>query len=128
MGSTTLANMKYFVFLALAMGLMACSGPQSAQSLSPEAFEAAITRSDAQLVDVRTRREYQQGHIEGAILIDYLQRSTFRSTFEELDKGRPVYIYCRRGPRSRKAARILEDMGFGEVYELQGGYLAWTKK
>jgi rhodanese-related sulfurtransferase len=120
--------MKNLIVITLLMGLAACSRPQYVQPLQPEAFEAAITQSDVQLVDVRTRKEYLQGHIEGAIHIDYLQRSSFRSKFEKLEKDQPVYLYCLRGPRSRKAARILHDMGFSEVYDLQGGYRAWLRK
>ena len=48
-----------------------------------------------------------------------------KSYFEKLDMSKPVYIYCRSGARSRKAAHKLADMGFKEIYDLQGGYSKW---
>lgn len=83
------------------MGRTACSRPQFAQPLQPEAFEKAITDSDVPLVDARIRKEYVQGPIKSAVLIDYLQHSPFRSNFEKLDKERTVNLGCIRGPRSR---------------------------
>lgn len=47
---------------------------------------------------------------------------------EKLDKEKPVYIYCRSGGRSGKAAKQLADEGFTEIYDLDGGILEWNKK
>jgi rhodanese-related sulfurtransferase len=45
----------------------------------------------------------------------------------KLDKKKPVAVYCRSGMRSANAANILKEMGFKKIYNLDGGYLAWTK-
>lgn len=93
--------------------------------LSPADFKAAISKKKVQLVDVRTAREYNGGHIGKAINIDFFQGSSFKQAFEKLDKSKPVYLYCRSGARSRKAAQKALDMGFEMIYDLKGGYMAW---
>ncbi|NND78860.1 MAG: rhodanese-like domain-containing protein, partial [Maribacter sp.] len=49
----------------------------------------------------------------------------FKQAFEKLDKSKPVYLYCRSGSRSKKAAQKVLDMGFVKVYDLKGGYMRW---
>lgn len=93
--------------------------------LSVEEYKKAVNNNDVQLVDVRTPREFRGGHIARAINIDYFQGTAFEEAFEKLDKGKPVYLYCRSGNRSLKAARKLVSMGFEKVYDLQGGILKW---
>lgn len=88
--------------------------------------EALVSNSDIQLVDVRTPKEFQEGHIENAILIDY-KSEDFSKKIQELDKDKPVYLYCRSGNRSGKASLILIASGFEEIIDLEGGYLAWSK-
>ncbi len=99
--------------------------PDKFEALDKNAFKAAIQNKKVQLVDVRTPREYKAGHIGKAINIDFFQERDFKASFGKLDKGKPVYLYCRSGSRSRKAARKVLDMGFGKVYDLQGGYMQW---
>lgn len=70
------------------------------------------------LVDVRTPAEYTLGHIEGAINIPV---DDLRTRLDELDKTKPLYIYCQSGQRSYLATRILAGNGF-DVSHLAGGY------
>ena len=93
--------------------------------LDKNAFKAAIQQKKIQLVDVRTPREYKGGHIGKAINIDLFQGSSFKQVIEKLDKSKPVYLYCRSGSRSKKAAQKILDMGFEKVYDLKGGYMHW---
>jgi rhodanese-related sulfurtransferase len=93
--------------------------------LDKNAFKAAIRQKKVQLVDVRTPREYKGGHIGKAINIDLFQGSSFKQAIEKLDKSKPVYLYCRSGSRSKKAAQKILDMGFEKVYDLKGGYMHW---
>ncbi|MFD2696878.1 rhodanese-like domain-containing protein [Mesonia sediminis] len=94
--------------------------------LSKTKFAKAIEKKGVQLVDVRTPGEYQDGTIKDAQLIDYKQPKTFDSKFAALDKDKPVYLFCRSGARSQAAAKKLVEMGFKEIYDLEGGYLNWT--
>ncbi|MCP4975567.1 MAG: rhodanese-like domain-containing protein [Maribacter sp.] len=94
--------------------------------LDKNTFKEAIQQKKVQLVDVRTPREYKGGHIGKAINIDLFQGGSFKQAFEKLDKNKPVYLYCRSGSRSKKAAQKLLDMGFEMVYDLKGGYMSWS--
>ena len=93
--------------------------------LDKNAFKAAIQQKKIQLVDVRTPREYKGGDIGKAINIDLFQGGSFKQVIEKLDKSKPVYLYCRSGSRSKKAAQKILDMGFEKVYDLKGGYMHW---
>ena len=79
--------------------------------------------NNVQLIDVRTSEEFNAGHIEGAINIDFKNEEVFYQSFQRLDKKNPVYVYCRSGNRSKKSADKLLEMGFSKVYDLKGGYI-----
>ncbi|WP_222982978.1 rhodanese-like domain-containing protein [Flagellimonas meishanensis] len=98
---------------------------ESIKILDPETYKKAIAKPKVQLVDVRTAREFNAGHIKGAQNMDFFQRSTFEAGFSKMDKSQPVYLYCQSGNRSQKAAKRLLRMGFTEVLDLKGGYKAW---
>jgi len=110
--------------------LVACEAQQNdtTEILSATEFKEAVINKDVQLVDVRTLKEYDDGAIGDAINIDFLQNDSFTNQFEKLDKEEPVYIYCRSGNRSGKAAKQLEKMGFKEIYDLKGGYMNYPYK
>lgn len=93
--------------------------------IEPATFKTEITTQDVQLVDVRTAAEYSEGYIEDAENIDVLAPG-FEDKFSNYDKDQPIYIYCRSGSRSQKAAAKLVEMGFKDIYDLKGGYLNWT--
>lgn len=79
-----------------------------------------------QLIDVRTPEEFFENNIEGSQNID-ISSKDFEQKVAQLDQNKPIYVYCRKGSRSRKAAQKLEDLGFTEIYDLKGGILEWNK-
>ena len=94
-------------------------------SIGPELFEDMLNQtSNPQLIDVRTPAEFADGYLEGAKLID-ISQPNFETLINQLDKSRPVFVYCRLGRRSLTAARILEKNDFKLVYNLEGGIVAW---
>ena len=93
--------------------------------LSVSEYKEAIASKDVQLIDVRTAQEFHAGHIKNAKNIDFFQHGLFNEKFSKLDKTRPVYLYCRSGNRSQHAARKLLAMGFTDIYDLKGGFMAW---
>jgi thioredoxin 1 len=96
------------------------------QTISPDDFQKKLAESkQAQLLDVRTPTEYEEGYIEGAINIDW-RSADFAEKAAKLDKSKPVLVYCLGGGRSAAAAAKLREMGFVEVYNLDGGYMKWT--
>ncbi|WP_317126850.1 rhodanese-like domain-containing protein [Arenibacter aquaticus] len=93
--------------------------------LDPSDFSEAISGKKVFLVDVRTPNEYGAGHIKNAINIDIFNAGNFERSFEKMPREEPVYLYCRSGARSQRAARKLVGMGFEKVYDLKGGYMRW---
>lgn len=93
--------------------------------LDTKAYKQAVLGKNVQLVDVRTQREFRSGHIGKAVNIDFFKGGAFDRAFEKFDKQKPVYLYCRSGNRSQKAARKLVALGFEKVYDLKGGILQW---
>ncbi|HRP57748.1 thioredoxin domain-containing protein [Agriterribacter sp.] len=77
-----------------------------------------------QIIDVRTPEEFQSGHIATAKNIN-IYDTDFKDQLKKLNKEEPVFVYCKVGGRSAKAAKTLQDMGFVNVYDLQGGMMAW---
>jgi rhodanese-related sulfurtransferase len=116
--------MKSTLLLISFIGLLS-SVCFSQEKLSPEAFQQKIKNTPkAQVIDVRTPSEFETAHLKNAQNINYYD-FTFRSQLEKLDKNQPVFVYCKAGPRSQRALAIFKEMGFKQMYELQGGFLAW---
>lgn len=127
-------NMKKIaVLFALTVILLftACKDKSIAQEikvLTPVEFHDAMAQNkDVQVVDARTLQEFEEGHLQNALNIDVLE-TDFSKEAEKLDMEKPVYVYCRSGKRSAKAALILKDLGFKEIYDMQGGYLLWESE
>ena len=78
------------------------------------------------IIDIRTPQEFAQGHIEGAVNINYFGRS-FLEEVSKFDKKKPIFIYCRSGNRTSSASRKMLNQGFNEVADLQGGIINWAK-
>lgn len=116
--------------LLMAVILVSCSNGQEkkdgpiAENVNVEAF--AKRTESAQLLDVRTPGEWSEGIIEGAIMADFYEDS-FKSELEKLDKNKPVAVYCKSGGRSGQTMSMMAEMGFKEVYNLDGGIGAWNK-
>jgi thioredoxin 1 len=76
------------------------------------------------LIDVRTPAEFQAGHIESAKNIDY-NNPNFESELGKIDKNKTVFVYCLSGGRSSAAVSSIENKGFKNIIELEGGMMAW---
>lgn len=115
--------------MALFTGCLTSCGQQDIKSVDADEFEKTISRDGVQLLDVRTEAEFSEGHIASDKVknIDSRQPDFIEQADGELDKGRPVAVYCRSGRRSMDAARLLAKRGF-EVINLKGGILEWQEK
>lgn len=90
-----------------------------------KAKELLRTKKNMLVVDVRTPQEYESEHLEYAKLIDY-KSGRFKEEISKIDLNRPVLLYCRTGKRSALAMQEMVDMGFKEVYNMQGGIMKWN--
>ena len=85
-----------------------------------------IQDSDYTLIDVRTQDEFDLGHIDGAINLDFYSE-TFQNDILSLPKNETIVLYCRTNNRSSKTANILKENGFKEISVLEGGITEWVK-
>jgi rhodanese-related sulfurtransferase len=97
------------------------------QDVSVNEFNDILSENDdVVLIDIRTLDEFYSGHIENALNIDFYS-SSFRNELDSLDKNKTYLIYCRTGSRTMQASRMMRDLGFEEVYVLEGGINAWVR-
>ncbi|MEE9415051.1 MAG: rhodanese-like domain-containing protein [Acidimicrobiales bacterium] len=80
--------------------------------------------ADLVVLDVRTPEEFAEGHLEGAIMIDFYD-DDFADQLAELDPSKSYLLYCRSGNRSGQTTPILKDLGFDDVADLDGGIGTW---
>ena len=85
-----------------------------------------IQDSDYTLIDVRTQDEFDLGHIDSAINLDFYSE-TFQNEILSLPKNETIVLYCRTNNRSSKTANILKENGFKEISVLEGGITEWVK-
>ena len=93
-------------------------------NMGVDEFQTLIANPAVQLLDVRTRDEYDDGHIAGATLVDVNDTTFVDQAMAVLDPQRQVAVYCRSGRRSARAASLLTARGF-KVTNLDGGVMAW---
>lgn len=89
--------------------------------------ELQKVQTEVQLIDVRTPEEFESGHLESAVNIN-IKDSDFESKVGAYDRSKPIYVYCKKGGRSASAAKKLKEMGFEEIYDLEGGITNWVDK
>jgi len=79
------------------------------------------------ILDVRTPEEYAEGHIEGAVNMDFYHPG-FQVELNKLDKTKTYLVYCRTGNRSGQAFELMKEQRFTEVYHMDGGIVSWRKE
>ena len=100
------------------------------ETISPKEANALIQNEkdspDFVILDIRTPREFNTGHLEGAALIDFYSND-FLKKMQALDKNKTYLIYCRSANRSTKAFSLVKDMGFKSLYNLNQGIIGWEQ-
>ena len=97
---------------------------KEAPMIEPDEFEKGMKRNKAVIVDVRMPQEFETGHMEGAININFFDPN-FKNQLLDLDKNKKYYFYCKNDSRSERAAEFLLQNDYPEAYVLKGGYDAW---
>lgn len=94
--------------------------------ISAVELAAQIQKNEAPfLLDVREPQEFEQAHIDGAVLIPL---RTLSEHLNEVPKDKPVVVVCRSGNRSCQGTIFLMEHGFTNVKNLDGGMIAWSKR
>jgi rhodanese-related sulfurtransferase len=117
-------NKLFTIISGLFILMSSCTFAQNKNDIEITEFKTKIASQKYILVDVRTESEFDDGHIKGAINIDYFS-STFSDEISDLGLETPVLVYCKSGNRSGKAMKIMNDLRFKEVKNLIGGYKSW---
>ena len=93
--------------------------------LDKETFAADMKKSGAVILDVRMPGEFDQGHIEGAVNINFFDPE-FKHKLLDLNKSSKYYIYCKNETRSKMSMKFMLDNDFKDVYVLKKGYEEWN--
>ncbi|AMA49460.1 MULTISPECIES: thioredoxin [Flavobacterium] len=122
--------MKKFLFNTFCTALIfftSCKGQNNSitDHLEPKVFAEKTANTDGYILDVRTPQEYNSQHLDKAINIDY-NAADFENKLSQLDKNKPVYLYCLSGGRSTKAMAKMSTMGFKEIHNMTGGIMKWN--
>ncbi|MEO9893221.1 rhodanese-like domain-containing protein [Aurantibacter sp.] len=107
-------------FLLLMISSCAQSKEKPITELSQNDVDSGI------LIDVRTPDEFKAGHLDNALNMNWFDED-FKNKFQDIPKDKTIYVYCKMGGRSAKAANLLDSLGYENVINLTGGYDAYAK-
>lgn len=120
--------MKTLLATIILAGLLSCqSSKPGFRSVSVDDFQHLIADSSVIRLDVRTAKEFDEGHIPNAVNIDVLQPDFLQKSLSSLPRKRTIAVNCRSGKRSKKAAELLAKKGY-KVVELDAGFNGWIEE
>ncbi len=102
------------------------TGDDTAESLEPSAFGSDMKRSNSVILDLRFPAEYEQGHIDGAINVNFFD-GNFQTNILKLDRSKKYFLYSKSDPETYRAGIFMKQNGFKDVSTLKGGYAAWQE-
>ena len=111
-------------FLLIALAAPAVATELRAPIAPADAAAAIASDTPPQVLDVRTAEEFAQGHLPSATLIPH---DELAARLAELDRDRPVLVYCRSGRRATDAEKVLAANGF-DVRQIEGSWLRWQEE
>ena len=97
------------------------------QASTKQLMQEMSTGQQVHIVDVREQDEFERGHIPGAL---FMPRGFLELRIENTipDRTARIYLYCGGGNRSALAARSLQEMGYTDVFSLEGGFSQWQRE
>ncbi len=117
--------MKYlkYVTISLCFFLNACSASEDdvIHKIDAAQVKEMLDHDTAIVVDVRSKEEYEEGHLPDAQNVPLNEIDKADALYE---KDAPLIVYCRSGARSAQAAQSLKEAGFTDIYDM-GGILDW---
>ena len=121
--STTLC----LLLLTIAFNSACQNKEQTNNLISADSLKLMLNTEHGILLDVRTPKEFAEGHIRGAININFYDEN-FSAALDTLDKKKQYEVYCRSGGRSGESVDMMSKKGFKKIYDLDGGILKWEEK
>ncbi len=118
-------NKKIIVSLVLMLAVLsACSASKSIMQMTGEELDAILNDSSRKeqylVIDVRTRGEYEEGHVRHSINIPLNELAQREDLYSAFKNKKSIVVICRSGSRSMAAARTLKTMGYDNVYNAPG--------
>jgi len=125
--------LRVTVILFLTASIVGCNNKKPSKTTTQHGEISVISpiefkekSENAIVIDIRTPKEFADGHLEGAVNVNYFDK-TFLDEITKYDKTKPIFIYCRSGNRTSSASKKVSNLGFENVYDLQGGIKNWAK-
>jgi rhodanese-related sulfurtransferase len=113
-------------FLFILLIFISCGNVNQTSIKHIAGSEFLELNDDFELIDVRTKSEYESGFIESGLNIDFFS-DNFESDILSLNKNSKIILYCRTNNRSTKTANLLKKNGFKDISVIQGGITDWVK-
>ncbi|MFQ3231219.1 rhodanese-like domain-containing protein [Reinekea sp.] len=112
------------VWVGLALLLMKTEGARGGQALSPQQVTQKINNEDAKVIDIRTKDEFNKGHLPNAINIP---ARDVQKRIGELEpfKDQPIILICKTGTTAGATGAVLAKEGFSSLFKMRGGILEW---
>jgi phage shock protein E len=104
----------------LGIGMFNLFSKSDDTNLTVEEFKEMFQEDEGVVIDVRTKDEYNAGHLEITDAQYDIINGDFQDKLSELDKDKTYYLYCRSGNRSGQAAKMMKNQGFEKVYNIGG--------
>ena len=117
-------NRIAILFLIFIFSCELLSSPET--NIISESDFIELHDSEYTLIDVRTQDEFDSGHINSAINLDFYS-DTFKNDILSLPKNETIVLYCRTNNRSSKTATILQENGYRDILVIKGGINEWVK-
>lgn len=125
--------MHYLFFMVLASLLLSSSPLFASEGFrdvdvkeAAEMVSREKNNSDFVILDVRTKGEYDEGHLYDSTNID-VNSGNFEKEVSKLDRNKTYLVYCRSGKRSKMAQGKMKDLGFRNVINMKSGFLGWAE-
>ncbi len=112
-----------FVLALCALPILAFSADEVI-NVNSETAAKLLSAEMVTALDVRTAEEFSEGHIRGAQNVDIMEKD-FSKKLDQVDKGKPVLVYCQSGGRSSRSLSKLKKAGFPKIYHLESGMKGW---
>jgi rhodanese-related sulfurtransferase len=122
----TVALLASLIFISFVLPASAADAKPTHKKLDLDQFEKLRSDKANVVLDVRSKKEFDAGHIPGAINLD-VRAPDFATKAAKLDKNKTYLVHCAVGPRGTTACDKLAALGFEKLTNLEGGYKAWSK-
>lgn len=112
-----------FILTLCVLPILAFSADE-VTNVKPDAAAKLLSAEMVTALDVRTAEEFSEGHIRGATNVDIMEKD-FSKKLTDVDKSKPVLVYCQSGGRSSRSLSKLKKAGFPKIYHLDTGMQGW---